>query len=128
MARCSGTKPDGTPCERIVGASQSYCYSHDPSNAEARQRNAARGGKSTNAPRRELKEIKAQVRELVAEVRAGRIDKGDAAVMGQLLNVALRALSVERAWYEADELEARLNAIEVDTQAERLAGSAETWR
>ena len=36
MPRCAGSKPDGTPCERIVGASQTYCFSHDPARKEIR--------------------------------------------------------------------------------------------
>ena len=46
MARCRGNKEDGSPCERIVGASQDYCYSHDPARADERQRNASRGGQA----------------------------------------------------------------------------------
>jgi hypothetical protein len=39
MPRCVATKHDGTPCERIVGAAQEYCYSHDPNRADERHRN-----------------------------------------------------------------------------------------
>lgn len=130
MARCAGAKPDGTPCERIVSASSEYCYAHDPTTAEARRRNASKGGKGNGRGRAafEVRDIKRQVRELVGDVRAGRLNKGDAAVIGQLLNVALRALSVERAWHEADDLEARLDALETEDRAERLAESGDHWR
>ena len=46
MPRCAGKKEDGSPCERIVGASHTYCYSHDPGRAAERRRNASRGGRS----------------------------------------------------------------------------------
>jgi hypothetical protein len=41
MPRCAGKKEDGSPCERIVGASHTYCYSHDPKRAAERRPNAA---------------------------------------------------------------------------------------
>lgn len=59
MPRCSGNKPDGTPCERIVAASQTYCFSHDPARKEERRRNAARAGRSK--PNKELVEIKVRL-------------------------------------------------------------------
>ena len=59
MARCAATKPDGTPCERIVPASQEYCYAHDPRHADKRSRDAAKAGRS--APNTEIKEIKGAV-------------------------------------------------------------------
>ena len=43
MPRCRGNKEGGTPCERIVGASQDHCYSHDPDRAAETRRNASRG-------------------------------------------------------------------------------------
>ena len=33
MKRCSGIKPNGGRCERIVSTEQEYCYSHDPERA-----------------------------------------------------------------------------------------------
>ncbi len=45
MTRCAACKPDNTPCECIVAASQSYCYAHDPAHAETRRRSASKGGK-----------------------------------------------------------------------------------
>jgi hypothetical protein len=62
MPRCAGKKEDGSPCERIVGASHSYCYSHDPERAAERRRNASRGGRSkANA---EIAGLKAQLKNL----------------------------------------------------------------
>ena len=71
MPRCSGKKEDGSPCERIVGASQSYCYSHDPKRAAERRRNASRGGRSkANA---EIAGLKAQL-ERVMKLGGNRIE------------------------------------------------------
>ncbi len=43
---------------------------------------------------------------------AGEVERADAAVCGQLLNVKLRALEVERKVKETEELEERLASLE----------------
>ncbi len=60
MPRCAATKPDGSPCERIVGASQGYCYAQDRMHADKRKRDAAKAGRGT--PDVELNEIKASLK------------------------------------------------------------------
>lgn len=93
MARCTGIKRDGGRCEAVVTGQQTYCYHHDPATAQKRKRVAAKGGKSK--PNRELAEIKARLSGLTDDVLEGRVDRGDAAVAGQLLNTIIRAVSVE---------------------------------
>ena len=110
MPRCIATKPDGSPCERIVSASRKYCYAHDPSKAAARSRTATKAGRSK--PHRELHETRTQLQDLVDKILAKKIDRGAAAVAGQLLNVKLRALVIERRIKESEEFEARLDEIE----------------
>jgi hypothetical protein len=110
MPRCAATKPDGSPCERIVGASQSYCYAHDPANAEKRRRDAARAGRGT--PNAELKEVKGLLKKLTHQVLSGELLTSSAAVANQLINTRLRAIELERKWKEIEELEARLEAVE----------------
>ena len=110
MPRCIAIKPDGSPCERIVGASQSYCFAHDPANADKRRRNAAKAGRST--PNAELKEVKGLLKRLTQQVLAGDLGTAPATVANQLLNTRLRALELERKWKEIQELEGRLEAVE----------------
>jgi|SRR5215203_5282339 len=93
MPRCNGSKPDGTPCERIVGASQSYCYSHDPARSEERHRAASKAARSK--PNREIQDIKTRLSELADNVLNGDVDKGVGAVASQVLNVYLRAVGLE---------------------------------
>ena len=119
MARCTAVKPDGTPCERIVGASQSHCYSHDPSRQAERKRNASRAARSR--PNTEVKGIKDALVALADDVLKGKINRGDAAVVNQILNTRLRALSLERDLREHDELEKRLT--ELERHAERVGTS-----
>jgi hypothetical protein len=110
MPRCAATKLDGSPCERIVGASQSYCYAHDPANADKRKRDAAKAGRST--PNGELKELKGLLKRLTQQVLSGELQTSSVAVANQLINTRLRALELERKWKEIAEFEARLEAVE----------------
>ncbi len=120
MARCRETKPDGTPCERIVPASQSYCYSHDPARAAERRRNASKAGKGSGST--EIRDLKRQLQELTDDALAGRVERGVAAVCGQLLNVKLRAVELERKVKETDELEERIERLEQSNKGGRRWG------
>ena len=110
MAQCAGTKPTGEPCERIVGASQRYCYAHDPAYAEERRKAASKAARSRHDP--EVRQIKASLKDLSAGVLDGTVDRGRAAVANQVLNTLLRAIEVERRVREHDELEGRLDELE----------------
>jgi hypothetical protein len=110
MPRCRGNKENGTPCERIVGASQDYCYSHDPARANERRRNASRGGRSKGNG--ELADLKKQVKDLAQDVLEGKADRGRAAVANQLYNTLIRAIEQERKLKELGELAERLEALE----------------
>jgi hypothetical protein len=110
MPRCAASKPDGSPCERIVGASQRYCYAHDPARSEERRRNASRGGKSKGSS--EIADLKGQLRKLAADVLSGEVGRSEAAVVKQILNTRARLIELERKIREQEELEARLEALE----------------
>jgi hypothetical protein len=110
MPRCGASKLDGTPCERIVGASQGYCYAHDPARAEERRRAASKAGRSRTNP--EIREIKGLLRELYAAVLEGQVERQAAAVAGQIANTQLRAIELERRLREQDDLEERLDELE----------------
>lgn len=109
MARCAGTKPDGSPCSVLVSSAGSLCYWHDPRQAAARKRNAARGGRSRTG---EAKEIRVLLRQFAADVVSGDLEREKATAAGQLLNYALRALLVERQLLETEELEQRIAEME----------------
>jgi len=90
--------------------SDGLCWAHDPKNAERRRRGQSRGGKSK--PSKELVSIKQRLSVLADDVLEGRQDKGVAAVASQILNVYLRAVSVELKVNEQLELIERLEALE----------------
>jgi hypothetical protein len=117
MPRCRETKPDGTPCERIVGASQDYCYAHDPSKAEERRRNASRGGRAKGVG--ELADLKKQLKDLASDVLDGSVERGRAAVANQILNTVIRAIEQERKLRELEELAGRIEALEEVLQGRR---------
>jgi len=107
-----------------VGASHSYCYSHDPKRSEERHKAASKAARSK--PNREISEIKERLRGLAEDVLAGRVEKGDGAVVSQIYNVLLRAIEQERKLRETEELEERLSEIEAKLGA--YGGGSRAWR
>lgn len=125
MPRCGGFKPNGTPCERIVPASQSYCYSHDPERSEERRRAASKAGKSK--PSKEIQGIKARLSELADGVLEGEVNRGDAAVAGQLLGTVIRAIGTELKVREQTELIERFEELEAIVVAQRKGAQDRAW-
>jgi hypothetical protein len=110
MPRCAGIKRDGGQCAAIVNGSQTYCYQHDPPRADERRRNASKAARAK--PSRELSEIKGKLTELADGVLEGVVERSTGAVVSQILNVLLRAVSVELKVKEVTELEERLEELE----------------
>jgi hypothetical protein len=79
MPRCAASKPDGSPCERIVGASHIFFYAHDPERSAERILNASNAARSK--PNRELAALKGQLREIAEGVRTGELEPRQGAVM-----------------------------------------------
>jgi hypothetical protein len=99
-----------------------WCWNHHPDYEEARRRRASKGGRrgGRGRPQAELADIKARLSDLADDVLAGEVDKGVAAVASQVLNVYLRAVTVELKVREELELIDRLETLE-----EALAHSPE---
>jgi hypothetical protein len=126
MARCAFIKPGGDRCGSIAMKGYDTCYGHRPDLADERQRNASKGGKrgGRGRPQAELANIKARLSDLADDVLEGRQDKGVAAVASQILNVYLRAVSVELKAKEQAELLERLEALEA---AQTSTGGGRRW-
>ncbi len=118
MAKCAGSKADGTGCERLISSSAVYCYSHDAERAQERSRHASKAAKA-KGPTGELAAVKAQLRTIADDVLEGKLDKGRGSVAAQVLGVFTRVVEVERKIREADELEARLDALEQASEGRR---------
>jgi hypothetical protein len=127
MSLCSGIRADGGHCRAQAMRNSEWCINHDPDQAEVRRRRASKGGKrgGRGRPLVELADVKRQLKELADEVIAGRTDKGNAAVAGQLLGTFLRAVSVELKVREQDEILQRLDDLE--SAARHSDGRGRTW-
>jgi hypothetical protein len=112
MPRCAGKKGDGTPCQRIVGASQEYCYAHNPAYAAERKRAASKAARSP-AKSPEVREIKGLLKDLYTAVLEGKVERQAAAVANQIANTQLRAIELEHRIREHNELEGRLDELEI---------------
>lgn len=103
--RCSAITKGGERC-RLDATNGSFCWFHDPENAEERKRRGRRGGKARGAS--ELSEVKREIRTVVADVLGGRVERGVGAVVFQGYNTLLKAVEVERKVKETEELEERI--------------------
>lgn len=63
-------------------------------------------------PNREIKELKGQLATLAEDVLGGRMDRGDAAVVNQIINTRARLVEIERKVRETEQLEERIEALE----------------
>ena len=93
----------------VVGTGRDHCYAHDPARADERRRNASRGGRSKSTGG-ELPDLKKQLKDLAADVQEGKVGRGAAAVVNQILNTIIRAIEQERKIRETGELAERLEA------------------
>jgi hypothetical protein len=107
---CRATKRDGSPCTASVTGSNGYCWAHDPANAEARRRIASRAGSSKGSG--EIANLKAQLKDLAADVLSGEVGRAEAAVVNQILNTRARLIELERRIREQEEVAQRLQALE----------------
>ena len=107
---CTANKRDGSPCTLPSYGSSSLCWAHSPETAERRRRGQSRGGRSK--PTKELISVKQHLLELADGVLEGNVDRADAAVTSQVLNVYLRAVSLELKVREQQEFEERIEQIE----------------
>jgi hypothetical protein len=114
MALCNTVRASGQACKGTAMAGKSYCWAHDPQNAEARKRTASKAGKrgGRGRPAVDLGEIKTQLGDLLADVLAGDIPPGVASVAVQVQHARLRCVEVERKLQETQELMERIEALE----------------
>jgi hypothetical protein len=114
MSRCAGIRADGGRCKAEAMPEAEWCWNHHPDYEQARRRRASKGGKRGGRGRSqsELTEIKQRLSDLAEDVLEGRQDRAVAAVASQVLNVYLRAVSVELKVREQQEITERLEELE----------------
>ena len=128
MSRCAGIRADGGRCKAEAMPEAEWCWNHHPDYEQARRRRASKGGKrgGRGRPQAELSDIKRRLSDLADDVLEGRQDRALAAVASQVLNVYLRAISVETKLKEQLELVERLESLEEGLEQNKRRGS--TWR
>jgi len=109
MNRCSATKANGERCENVVHGSQELCWSHAPENAAKRRRNASKA--ATAKADKEIRETKAEIRELVRMVREECFDVSKANTINRLYQTLLQYIIVERGIYREDDLAQRIREL-----------------
>lgn len=112
MAVCAGVKRNGGRCTAPALPGEEWCYGHHPGYAEKRRRNAAKSHKTRSASP-EIADIKERLSQIADDVLKGRVDRGKAAVAGQLLNYIIRAVGMELKVKEQLELEQRVEELEL---------------
>ena len=109
MRRCSGIKPDGGQCTLTVEPPETYCWHHTPDRAEERRRTASRAARSRG--NKEVAGLKDEIKAVIADVKAGNLDRNDAAVMIQAYRALKDFIALERQVKETDELAAEIEDL-----------------
>ena len=114
--RCAAITKAGERCQ-LEATNGSYCGNHAPENAEARKQRGRRGGKARGAS--ELSAVKREIRTVVSDVLAGRVERGVGVVVFQGYNTLLKAVEVDRRIREEEQLFASIEQLE---QAQERGG------
>ena len=109
MSRCRETKANGELCTLPANGPQGLCWAHDPANREQRRRMASRAARSKG--NREVATLKEVIKSLIMDVKAGELDRNDAAVMIQVYRVLKDLIALERKVKETDELAAEIEEL-----------------
>jgi hypothetical protein len=114
MGRCTAIKPNGERCKGTPIAGSEWCWNHSPEHAEAQRRAGSRGGKrgGRGRPLTDVADIKKRLSDLANDALQGTVETRVAAVVSQVLNVLLRAVTVELQVREQQELIQRLEELE----------------
>jgi hypothetical protein len=114
MNRCLGTKRDNSPCTVTVEPPKTYCWWHDPANAETRKQAASRGGRrgGRGRPIVELGTLRDENADIRRRLLEGELLPNVAAVAVQSINTDIRAVGAALKAREQEELVERLEGLE----------------
>ena len=107
--QCSFIKANGERCRGAATGQHGWCWAHDPANAEQRKRTASRGGRGK--ANREVTGLKEEIKTVIADVKAGELDRNDAAVIIQAYRALKDFIALERQVRETDELAAQIEEL-----------------
>jgi hypothetical protein len=126
---CGAIKDTGERCKGRAIEGLEWCWNHDPAHEAERRRHGSKGGKrgGRGRPQAELAGIKGRLSDLADDVLEGSVDRQDAAVVGQLLNTVIRAVSVELKVKEQLELIERVEELERRVQVNQRQKGRRAW-
>jgi hypothetical protein len=107
--QCSFIKASGVRCRGAARGQHGLCWAHDPANAEQRRRTASRGGRGK--ANREVVILKEEIKAVITDVKAGELDRNDAAVIIQGYRALKDFIALERQVRETDELAAEIEEL-----------------
>ena len=82
MSDFPDVREDCTTCIAYAEGLRGPCYLHSPERAEERRRNTSKAAKSKGNA--ELRKLKQEVRDIIADVKAGKRDRNDDRSHGRL--------------------------------------------
>jgi hypothetical protein len=114
LTQCSETTRAGAPCKGVAIDALGLCVAHHPEFADARRRNASKGGKrgGRGRPVAELAALRVENADIRERLLEGKLRPGVAAVAIQSINTDIRAVSAALKAREQEEFEARLEQLE----------------
>src|SRR5215207_11209949 len=107
MGACAGITQAGRRCTLPADPTSGMCWLHDPARAPERHRHASKAARSKG--NREVADLKDEIKTVIADVRAGDLDRNDAAVMIQAYRALKDFIALERQVRETEEL-----AVEIE--------------
>lgn len=109
MNTCAGITQAGRRCTLPAGGSSGMCWLHDPTRADQRHRHASKAARSKG--NKEVADLKEEIKTVIADVRAGDLDRNDAAIMIQGYRALKDFIALERQVKETDELGAEIEEL-----------------
>src|SRR5215217_3773581 len=109
MSQCRATTAKGERCTLPAKGSHGLCWTHAPENAAKRRRNASKA--ATAKADKEIRETKAEIRELVRLVKEEGFDVSKANAVNRLYQTLLQYIVVERGVYREDDLAQRIREL-----------------
>jgi hypothetical protein len=109
MSTCAGITRQGQRCTLSAQGSSGMCHLHDPARADQRHRHASKAARSKG--NKEVSTLKEEIKRVITDVKAGELDRNDAAVMIQGYRALKDFIALERQVRETDELAAEIEEL-----------------
>src|SRR5918993_1006620 len=109
MNQCSATTAKGGRCTLPAKGSHGLCWTHAPEHAAKRRRNASKA--ATAKADKEIRQTKAEIRELVRLVREEDFDVSKANTINRLYQTLLQYIVVERGVFREHDLAKRIEEL-----------------